>query len=263
MDELTLLRELVADEPIDDQAARTEAWRRLHGREMLRAGERRRHIIVALAAGAVVVVAAASAFATMRDLFFVKPFARGSLTRTVDGVRFSLYVPKTGWENGPHERLGDKIRTRGLLISKSTIRGQAAEEVIYWAGVQGRSTVTPCAKLLPSAADRSRADLAAAMASAPGTTLAGGPSLTKVGGRPATRVVLRVKEELGCQPGFFFTWPHSECWGACWLRTDVGDSIAVWIVDVGGKRLFFVAVTKPGAGEWQEIGDIKRSIRFE
>jgi hypothetical protein len=65
-----------------------------------------------------------------------------------------------------------------------------------------------------------------------------------------------------CQPGFFFTWPHGECWGACWLRTDVGDSIGAWIVDVGEKRLFFVAVTKRGPGEWQEIGNIKRSIRF-
>jgi hypothetical protein len=34
------------------------------------------------------------------------------------------------------------------------------------------------------------------------------------------------------------------------------------IVDVGGKRLFFVTVTKPGAGEHQEVGNIKRSIRF-
>jgi hypothetical protein len=42
----------------------------------------------------------------------------------------------------------------------------------------------------------------------------------------------------------------------------VGDSIRVWIVDVGGKRLFFEAETKPGHGIEQEIGDIIRSIRF-
>jgi len=64
----------------------------------------------------------------------------------VDGVRFSLTVPMTEgeyrrWENGPHERIGDQppsqLRTHGLLISKSTLRGQAAEVVIFWAGFQG------------------------------------------------------------------------------------------------------------------------------
>ena len=60
------------------------------------------------------------------------PFARGKLTRTVDGVRFSLNVPNTGWANGPLERIGrigndPKFRTHGLLISKSTLGGQAAE----------------------------------------------------------------------------------------------------------------------------------------
>ena len=221
-----------------------------------------------LAVLAAVVVGAASAFATARESSFVevKPFARGKLTRTVDGVRFSLIVPKTRWENGPHEKLGNRFRTHSLLISKSTRGGQAAEEVIYWVGVQGNRAVTSCAKVLPSAVNLSRADLAIALASAPGTKLAGGPWPVTVGGRPATRVVLRVKEDVGCQPGFFFTWPHSWdrwCWGALWCRTDPGDSIAVWIVDVGGKRLFFVAMTKPGAGEWQEIGDIIRSIRFD
>jgi hypothetical protein len=103
------------------------------------------------------------------------PFERGKLTRTVDGVRFSLYVPKTGWENGPHEKIGaSKFRTHGLLISKSTLRGQAAEAVIFWAGFKGGGEATPCAKVLPSTAYRSRAELAAAVARAPGTKLAGG-----------------------------------------------------------------------------------------
>jgi hypothetical protein len=222
---------------------------------------------LALLAAAAVAVGAASAFATVREFFSVEvePFARGKLTRTVDGVRFSLYVPNTGWENGPHEKIGRKFRTHSLLISKSTLRGQAAEAVIFWAGFRGGGEATPCAKLLPSGADRSRADLAAAVASAPGTKLGGRPRFVTVGGRPATKVVLRVQKDLGCDPGYFFTWPHDPAkfnWGAFWPGTDVGDSIRVWIVDVGGKRLFFEAVTKPGHGVEQEIGDIIRSIRF-
>jgi hypothetical protein len=198
------------------------------------------------------------------------PFARDKLARIVDGVRFSLNVPRTAWENGPHERVGRTksrplFRTHSLLISRSTRGGQAAEAVIFWAGYNGRDGTTPCAEVLTSAADRPRADLAAALASAPGTKLAGGPWHATVGGRPATRVVLRVQEDRGCGPGFFFTWPHDPQrfnWGAFWPGVEAGDSIRLWIVDVGGKRLFFEAVTKPGHGVEQEIGDIIRSIRF-
>ena len=137
--------------------------------------------------------------------------------------------------------------------------------MIFWAGLHGGGEATPCEKILSSTADRSRADLAAAVARAPGTKLLGGPRRVTVGGRPAMRVVVRVQEDLGCDPGYFFTWPHDPArfnWGAFWPGTDPGDSIRVWIVDVGGKRLFFEAVTKPGHGVEQEIGAIIRSIRF-
>jgi TolB protein len=228
--------------------------------------------VLAVAAAAAVVVGAASAFATGREPLFVdvKPLAYGKLTRTVDGVRFSLYL-RTRWMNGPLEKIGRKgnvpvFRTHSLLISKSTREGQAAEAVIFWAGFRGGGEATPCAELLPSGADRSRADLAAAVASAPGTKLAGPPRQVRVGGRPATRVVLGVQKDLGCEPGYFFTWPHDPAavwWGDFWPGTNVGDSIRVWIVDVGRKRLFFEAATKPGHGVEQEITNIIRSIRFQ
>ena len=243
--------------------------RRWLERSGVRRGGRRRRRLVAVAATAVVAVGAASAFGTAHEFLFVqaKPFAQGKLTRTVDGVRFSLNVPRTGWENGPHERLDSgKDRTHSLLISKSTVGPQGAEAIIFWAGLQGGGEAKPCAKVLPSAAGRSRAELAAAVASAPGTKVAaGGFSRVTVGGRPATRVVLWVRRNLGCDPGFFFTWPNDMPrfnGGAFWPGTQAGDKIRVWIVDVGGKRLVFEAVTKPGNGIEQEIGDIIRSIRF-
>jgi hypothetical protein len=228
-------------------------------------------LLALAAAAALVVVGAASAFVTVRELLFfdVKPLAYGKLTRTVDGVRFSLYL-RTRWMNGPLEKIGRKgnvpvFHTHSLLISKSTREGQAAETVIFWAGFRGGGEATPCAELLPSGADRSRADLAAAVASAPGTKLAGPPRQMTVGGRPATQVVLRVQEDLGCEPGYFFTWPHDPArfsWGDFWPGTNVGDSIRVWIVDIGRKRLFFEAATKPGHGVEQEITNIIGSIRF-
>ena len=45
------------------------------------------------------------------------------------------------------------------------------------------------------------------------------------------------------------------------MTTDVGDTIRVWIVAVGGKRLFIAAATKAGGLE-KEIQQIVESIRF-
>jgi hypothetical protein len=176
---------------------------------------------------------------------------------------------QTGWENGPHERIGGKFRTRSLLISKSTVRGQSAEAVIFWTGFRDGGEATPCAELLSSAIGRSTADLAAAVARAPGTKVIRGPTRVTLGGRPAQHVVLTVREDLGCDPGFFFTWrpsgPRGECWGACWLESSVGDTIRVWIVDVHGTRLFIEAETDKQASRdvEQEITKIVGSIGFK
>jgi hypothetical protein len=209
----------------------------------------------------------------------VPPFARGKVSRTVEGVRFSLDVPRTGWENGPIEQVGGTksrplFRTHSLLVSKSLIGGQAAEAVIFWTGFRDRTEAAPCERLLSSAIGQSTAAIAAAVARAPGTKLVTGPTRVTLGGRPAHHVVLQVRKDVGCDPGYFFTW-RAACWGACWLRTDASDTIRVWILNVGGTRLFIEAVTKErhaitkelvASAELkkveQEIAKIVGSIRF-
>ena len=59
-------------------------------------------------------------------------------------------------------------------------------------------------------------------------------------------------------------------WGPFWARTEVGDTIRVWIVDADGTRLFFEAETRERAGFKydrrqleQEIQGIVDSIRFD
>jgi hypothetical protein len=228
---------------------------------------------------AAVVVGTASAFSTVRDSSFVKPFAHGRMSRTVEGVRFSFSVPRSHWENGPHERIGRTksrplFRTHSLLISKSLVGGQAAEAVVFWTGFRDRTEAVPCAKLLDAAVGGSTADVTVAVAQAPGTKLIKGPTSVTVGGRPAQHVVLRVRRDRGCDPGYFFTW-RTQCWGACWIRTDASDTIRVWIVSVGGALLFIEAATKerhaitkePVASAElkkvdQEITRIVGSIRF-
>jgi hypothetical protein len=237
--------------------------------------ERRRRMAVLVVAAVFAIFGTASAFATvngfskLRELLSVEPFAHDRLTRTVEGVRFSFSVPQPGWENGPAERLASgKFRNRDLFISKSTVGPQGAEAVIFWTGFRDRTEATPCAKLLGFATARSTAELAAAVAKAPGTKLVREPILMTVGGRRAMHVALKVRNDRGCDPGFFFTWkprgPLGQCLGACWLESNVGDTIRVWIVAVNGTRLFIEAQTTKDASDAveREISEIVRSIRF-
>jgi hypothetical protein len=182
---------------------------------------------------------------TMKNL---PPVAHGKVSRTVEGVRFSFVVPRTGWGNGPIEQVGRTksrplFRTHSLLISKSLVGGQAAEAVIFWTGFRDRTEAWACERLLGSAIGQSTAAIAATVARAPGTKLVTEPTWFTVGGRPAQHVVLRVRRDRGCDPGYFFTW-FTQCWGPCWMRTDASDTIRVWILNVGGTRLFIEAATK-------------------
>jgi hypothetical protein len=77
-------------------------------------------------------------------------------------------------------------------------------------------------------------------------------------------VVVRVREDVGCDPGFFFTWAPPDG-GAFWLDTLPGDTIRVWIVDVNGTHFVIEAETRPNAGPEveQEIQQFVDSIRFD
>ena len=219
--------------------------------------------------GVIALAAAVLVFAVGTAAGFGTPFAGGRVTRTVEGVRFTFSVPPwVGWEYGPHRYIGNKFSNGSLLISRSTTGSQGAEAVIFWTGLRGGGEAAPCTKLLSPATRDSSADLAAAVTRAPGTKVLKGATRVTIGGRPATHVVVKVLEDLGCDPGFFFTWqprgPGGGCWGACWLESNVGDTIRVWIIDVGGKRLFIEAATKDHRRFLaQQIEKIVRSIRFE
>jgi Tol biopolymer transport system component len=188
------------------------------------------------------------------------------LSRSVAGVPFSLTVPDRQWTAGPITRLADGsggFREGDLLISKSIKGPQGAEAVIFWTAFPDGDHADPCSNLVSSPVGPSAADLAAAVAAAPGTELVGGPSDVTVGGYPAKHVMLTVREDSSCEPGFFYTW-RSECWGPCWMKTKRDDTIEVWIVDVVGTRLFIEAETTPQADSdlKQEIQQIIGSIRF-
>lgn len=272
MDELTLLRNLVADEPVDAEAARAEVWQRLGGGTNP-ARVRRRRIGAALLAALVVIALATSAFATVQQLFtgrgpLQEQQSQGRVMRTVAGVRFSFRVPRIGgdyaWANGPIERIGKNPHAFGdrhFLISRdSHVGGQAAEAVIFWTAFPEGGQAAPCTRLLGPVGPSS-ADLVAAIARAPGTKVVDGPRRVNVGGRPAHHVALRVRQRGYCS-GYFFNW-RDQHWGPFWPGTYAGDKISVWIVDVDGRRIVIEAEVKQPASRRPPLGLQERPTRAD
>ena len=188
--------------------------------------------------------------------------ARHALTEK--GVTFSFRVPATGgWERFSSIST-DKSAGGPISLNKSILGPQGAEAIIFWTSFPDGYYADPCARLLSPPVGSSAADLAAAVSTAPGTELVTGPSNVILGGRPAKHVALTVRESVGCDPGFFYTWRDVNG-GALWRTTGVGDTIRVWIVDIDGTRLFIEAETtkQAVAGLKQEVQQIVESISFD
>jgi hypothetical protein len=183
----------------------------------------------------------------------------------VDGVPFSVQLPAP--------RLGHEWEMYGSQhVSKSIAGPQGAEGVVYWAGFPDGTDADPC---INAPLERwSPATVADYIASAPGTELVTAPRDVTVGGYPATYVAVVVREDAGCDPGFFYNW-KAQTGGAMWGETVPCDSIRVWLVRVGDRLLFIagethrdltpgVAITDAGRARLeQEIQQIVDSIRFE
>jgi len=196
------------------------------------------------------------------------PTGRHSLT--VDGIPFSIDTTAStedGWAD-----------FNGVSINKSTRGPQDAEGILYWTGLPDGPHTTACGPMRDLSATASATEIAAAVASAPGTQVVAKPVDVTVGGLPAKHVVIAVIDELGCDPGYFFSW-HQRIGGPFWAGTSVGDMIDVWIVDVHGTRLFIASELRQTSSEdnpadqatWipereglhQEMRRIVDSIEFE
>ena len=187
---------------------------------------------------------------------------------TEAGVPFSFRVPR-GWED--FSTIPTKKSPRGpISLNKSSEGPQDAEAIIYWTSFPEGDHADPCARELATSIGRSAASLAAAVSTAPGTKLVKGPLNVTVGGYPAKHVVLTVRKDVGCEPGFFYTW-REVSGGAFWRTTVVGDTIRVWIVPVRGTRffkrtrLFIAAATREDANAMlkTEVEQVVGSFRFE
>lgn len=179
--------------------------------------------------------------------------AIGQHTMTLEGVPLRFTVPVSGWfSNG------------SFGIDRSTGVGPEGAGFIFWTDTPVGVYADPCANVERPPVGASAADLAAAVASVTGTELVSGPTDVSVGGYPAKLVVLRVPDDVGCGPGQFYLW-YASTVGFARYATQLGSTIRVWIVDVGGKIVWIDGETYKGAGPepGQEIQQIIDSIQFE
>ncbi len=178
----------------------------------------------------------------------------------VSGRSLSFTLPPGVETPRDWERFGD------LYISNSTVGPQAADAILLWTDLDGGPGVTRCDVVLRPVVASSLARDASDVASTPGTALVSGPTDLVVGGHPAKRIVLTVREDIGCDPGYFFAWDQP--WmGAFWSGPEVGDMMEILVVEVNdtGRRLFILATTHPGAGPAveEEIRQIIDTIELE
>jgi hypothetical protein len=106
------------------------------------------------------------------------------------------------------------------------------------------------------------ANLATALGEIPSTT-ATAPVQTTIAGYPATYIEIAIPASLPCVPSEFYLWQDSP--GGDWWVQGYGETARVWILDVAGKRVTFLAHSYPGSGEnaKAEFQKILDSIVFD
>lgn len=88
--------------------------------------------------------------------------------------------------------------------------------------------------------------LATALSEVPNTT-ATKPAQTTIAGHTATYVELAIPASLPCEPSHFYLWQDSPD-GDWWVQ-GLNETARVWILEVGGKRVTFLAHSYPGSGD--------------
>jgi hypothetical protein len=173
-------------------------------------------------------------------------------TWNVDGLQFSFDV-LTSWERWD------------FSITRSIVGPQGAEAILFWTTLPDPARIQSCAYLSHASSGGSIADLTAAIASAPGTEIVEEPFTSSLRGHAISKVKLLVRKADGCQPGFFFRWPHQRCRGACWMEMAPGDTIDVWVTRVDGRIVLFEAATTDERTTQleEDIERIVGSIRFD
>jgi hypothetical protein len=178
----------------------------------------------------------------------------GQHSITQEGVTYTFSISTSGWiSNG----------TFGIDKAAGSI-GPEGAGFIFWTETPVGVFANPCAQTRGPNLGSSAVDLAAAVATVPGTDLVSGPTDVTVGGHPAKKVVLTVREDVGCGASSFYLWCAPSA-GLARFATELGSMINVWIIEVDGTLIWIDGETFKGAGPepGRQIQEIIDSIQFE
>ena len=171
-------------------------------------------------------------------------------------------IAKPGWVSS-----GVAVEPDGVNFSKGPEMTKDGAWMLFWS-VDG-VFADPCGHVEGPVLSPSAADLAAAVAALPGTSLVTGPTDVTVGGNAATYVEITIPDDIGCAPDQFYLWYDAAGCGTAshcyrWASA-LGETNRVWIVKVGGQYVWIEGETYKGAGPevQQEIRQIVDSIRFD
>ncbi|MGH2462495.1 MAG: hypothetical protein ACRDFZ_02570 [Candidatus Limnocylindria bacterium] len=179
------------------------------------------------------------------------PLAGGSYSMTKAGVSFSIDFPAGGW-----------VSDGSFRIYQGPVPGSPA--FVFWDDAPDGVYADPCAHVQAPPAGPSIADLAAAVSTLPGTDLVSGPTDVTVDGQPAKYVVIALREDVACGagPDGMYLWWDEGIGG--FYPDNLGDTLQVWIIDVGGATVWIDGESLAGATDvQQELQQIVDSIQFE
>jgi hypothetical protein len=155
-------------------------------------------------------------------------------------------------------------------IDKDPDDAHAAGFIFWRESAPDNTYADPCTETpMDPPAGASPAELAAAVATVPGTELVSGPSEVTVGGHPAQRVVITIPDDIGCAPGAFYLWYAADAAdplrGLGRYATSVDSTIQTWIIDVDGAIVWIDGETyaASAAGAAEEVEQMVNSIQFE
>lgn len=186
------------------------------------------------------------------------PLTVGRHTATLEGVPLSFELANTGWTS-----------TEYFELAKGSFAKPDGSWLIFWESSPDNVYADPCNHTpLKPAPTHSAAALAAAVATLPGTDLVDGPSTVTIGGRPATYVAIKIRDDIDCEPNQFYRWYDDASGGprgGYRYAPQSGATVRVWIIDVDGKLVWIDGETYRGADPERglELQRIIDSIEFD
>jgi hypothetical protein len=190
------------------------------------------------------------------NIFTSDPIPVGTYPVTYDGLPLSVTVPVAGWKAQP-----------GNAIGKGDFAAGTYAGIDFWLNAPDNVYSDPCAHTPLDPKPVGAAELAAAAAAIPGTTVVSGPTSVELGGHPAHYVELTISQDLACEPNDAWLWYDDSSGGPTggWRWAEgTGTTYRLWIADIDGKVVFIDGYTLKDASPelGQELRDIVESITF-